>query len=129
MSTGGQCVHNCVTSTAAFIANAASVLNIGQVPKNSTIPRPEMQAEISASVRHASAGIRMPQNDIAAATKPISDRTQNVLATMVAVRGGSEGSSQLRAGRHPRRRGRAAGKPARRARRRDRARAAAALRR
>src|SRR3990170_4020382 len=80
-----------------FTARAASVLKVGHVPKNSTMPRAETIEEARASCLHASPGTRTPQNDMAAATNPIVDRTQKMLATVVATEAASEGNSHDRA--------------------------------
>src|SRR3972149_2239665 len=79
-----------------FRARAANVLKVGHVPKNSTMPRAETIEEATASCLHASPGTRTPQNDMAAATNPI-DRTQKMLATVVATEAASEGNGHDRA--------------------------------
>lgn len=81
-----------------FIARAASVLNVGHVPMKSAMPRIETIAEATASCLHAFPGTRMPQNDRVAATNPIRDRIQKMLATVVARGAASEGNSHDRAG-------------------------------
>ena len=74
---------------------------MGQVPKKSAMPRIETMEEATAICLHASPGTRRPQNDRAAATKPIRDRTQKMLAAVVAAGAGSEGNSHDRAASQP----------------------------
>jgi hypothetical protein len=89
-----------VTRTEAFTARAATVLNVGHVPKNSRIPRPETTDEAMAICLHTEPGTTIPQNDIDAATKPMAAMTQKALAMALAVCGGREGANQERAGSH-----------------------------
>ena len=84
-----------------FTARAAVVLKAGQVPKNSTMPVTETNAEATASCLHTSPGISMPQNDRAAAANPNKDITQKVLASVVAVVEGREENIHDRAASHP----------------------------
>jgi len=81
-----------------FTPSAASVLKGGHVPKKSMMPRVETIEEASASCLHASPGTRTPQNDMDAATNPIMDRTQKMLAAIPAVGAASEGNTHDRAG-------------------------------
>ena len=81
-----------------FTPRAASVLKVGQVPGKSVMPRVETIEKARATCLHASPGTRMPQNDMAAATNPMVERTQKMLATVLAAGAASEGNSQDRAG-------------------------------
>ena len=97
MASDGQRSQSTATSTATFTPRAASVLNIGHVPKKSTMPATETSADATARGRQTLAGTTTPQNDIAAMTNPTSDTIQNALASVVAVSAGSDGTSQDRA--------------------------------
>ena len=73
-------------------------MKVGHIPKKSAMPRMETIEEARASCLHASPGTRMPQNDMDAATNPIADRAQKILATVLAAGAASEGNSRDRAG-------------------------------
>ena len=85
-------------TTVLFTPMAATVLNIGQVPKKTTMPKVDTIAEATVSCRHISPGIRAFQSERATMTKPIKDTIQKILAMMVAVDSVNDGNNQDCAG-------------------------------
>ncbi len=57
------------------------------------MPRIETIEKARASCLHVSPGTRTSQNDMDAATNPIVDRIQKILATVLAAGAASEGNS------------------------------------
>lgn len=74
------------------------MLKASHVPRKSVMPTIDTIEEAMASCLQASPGTTTPQNEAAAATNPIVDNTQKMLATVVAAGRASEGNSYDLAG-------------------------------